>query len=277
MDDAHGVITATETTPGDVEENAKMLGLLRQHESNAGKRPDSAVADSQYGTSENYRDLTALGVATHMKPYAGKGRSKLYGIEKFNYDAATDTYACPAGKKLYPRSPDKIRMGVEYVVRKGACVDCPLRPECTNAKSGRTVLRRWGQELIDEGLAASETDLARYGRDRRKWLMEGSFAQSANLHGFKRSRWRRLFRQRIQDHIISAIENIKIAITRDGNPSTDGVMAAGIGLSAIFRSAMRFMAPAASGSMFTESMKDLFFDHIGTYPESSSRLKLHPI
>jgi IS5 family transposase len=255
VDDANGVITATETTPGDVEENAKMLGLMHQNESNTGKRPDSAVADSQYGTSENYRDLTALGVATHMKPYAGKGRSKLYGIEKFSYDATTDTYACPAGKNLYPRSPDKIRMGIEYVVRKGACVDCPLKSECTNAKSGRTVLRRWGQELIDEGLAASETDLARYARDRRKWLMEGSFAQSANLHGFKRSRWRRLFRQRIQDHIISAIENIKIAIGRDGNPSKDGAMAAEIGLFTYFLSAMRFIALLTSGSILTGTIK----------------------
>ena len=56
VDDAHGVITATETTPGDVEENAKMLGLIHQHERNSGKRPDSAVADSQYVASQRPLD-----------------------------------------------------------------------------------------------------------------------------------------------------------------------------------------------------------------------------
>lgn len=218
VDDAHGVVTATETTPADCEENAKMLDLVRQHEANVGSLPKAAVADSQYGTSENFRNLTALGVETRMNPHAGMSRSKLYGPERFEYDAKSDSYACPTGNRLYPRSPDKIRMGVEYVVRKGTCDGCALRAQCTNAKTGRTLLRRWGQEFIDEGLAASATGQAKRSRDRRKWRMEGSFAQSANLHGLNRSRWRRLWRQRIQDHIICAIENVKILISAAAKP-----------------------------------------------------------
>ena len=38
--------------------------------------------------------------------------------------------------------------------------------------------------------------------------MEGSFAQAANAHHFKRARWRRLWRQRIQDWLIAAVQNI---------------------------------------------------------------------
>jgi len=46
VDNAHGVITATETTPGDVEENAKLMDLVDQHERNAGERVDVvATAD----------------------------------------------------------------------------------------------------------------------------------------------------------------------------------------------------------------------------------------
>ncbi|MDQ8205576.1 IS1182 family transposase [Pelagicoccus sp. SDUM812003] len=219
VDDEHGVVTATITSPGDVEENAKMLALLHQHRANVGGLPQSAVADSQYGTSENYRDFVALGVATHMKPHSGRKRHvEVYGAERFRYDAASDTYACPAGERLYPRSPDKIRMSVEYAVRKGTCDRCSLRPQCTKAKLGRTVQRRWGQELIDQGLEQSRSEPAHRSRARRKWRMEGSFAQSANLHGFKRSRWRRLWRQRIQDHIICAIENVKILIANASGP-----------------------------------------------------------
>jgi hypothetical protein len=40
--------------------------------------------------------------------------------------------------------------------------------------------------------------------------MEGSFAQAANLHHFKRARWRRLWRQQIQDWLIAAVQNIKL-------------------------------------------------------------------
>jgi hypothetical protein len=42
--------------------------------------------------------------------------------------------------------------------------------------------------------------------------MERSFADAANNHGFKRSRWRRLWRQQIQDYLIATTQNIRILI-----------------------------------------------------------------
>ena len=48
--------------------------------------------------------------------------------------------------------------------------------------------------------------------------MEGSFAHAANLYHFKRSRWRRLCRQQIQDWLIAAVQNI--AILCGGTAST---------------------------------------------------------
>jgi hypothetical protein len=53
-------------------------------------------------------------------------------------------------------------------------------------------------------------------------LTEGSFADAANNHGFKRARWRRLWRQQIQDYLIAAIQNIRILLARTGlRPATD--------------------------------------------------------
>lgn len=227
-----GVITATETTPGDVGENKRMKPLIEQHQHNVGAKPHTAIADSQYGTAENYRDITAMEISTHVRPYARKKRGELYGKEKFRYDPSMDTYECPAGQRLYPRSFDKIRWAMEYVVRKGTCNDCLLKSQCTRAKTGRTVLRRWAQELIDEGIAASETQEAANDLKRRMWLIEGSFAQAANLHGFKRSRWRRLHRQRIQDWIICGVQNIKLLIThaKTPHPGAESVIYTMIGI-----------------------------------------------
>lgn len=66
--------------------------------------------------------------------------------------------------------------------------------------------------LVDADAARKESHSNRAKRDRvrRKWLMEGSFADSANNHGFKRSRWRRLHNQKIQDYLIAAIQNVRI-------------------------------------------------------------------
>ena len=40
--------------------------------------------------------------------------------------------------------------------------------------------------------------------------MEGSFADAAGNHGFKRARWRRLHNQQIQDLLIATCQNVRI-------------------------------------------------------------------
>lgn len=49
--------------------------------------------------------------------------------------------------------------------------------------------------------------------------MEGSFADAANNHGFKRARWRRLWRQRTQDYTIAAVQNVRILLKHGTKPS----------------------------------------------------------
>lgn len=61
---------------------------------------------------------------------------------------------------------------------------------------------------------------------RRQTLIEGSFAQAANEHGFKRSRWRRLWRQEIQDRLIAAVQNVKIPVRVSGKRLAGGAAAA---------------------------------------------------
>jgi hypothetical protein len=66
--------------------------------------------------------------------------------------------------------------------------------------------------------------------------MEGSFAHSANLYHFKRARWRRLWRQQIQDWIIAAVQNIarlcgaigsKVSVTKPVRPREGAALARG--------------------------------------------------
>ena len=63
--------------------------------------------------------------------------------------------------------------------------------------------------------------------------MEGSFAQAANLHHFKKARWRRLWRQQIQDWLIAACQNIKLLACQ-----TRGDRLAGFQLGTQFRLAL---------------------------------------
>jgi transposase len=54
IDNAHGVITAVETTPGSIAENSKLMDLVQQHQDNTTIAAETVVADSKYGTAQNY-------------------------------------------------------------------------------------------------------------------------------------------------------------------------------------------------------------------------------
>lgn len=220
IDDNHGVITATVTTPGDIDEGSQTERLINEHEQNCGTSVEAAIADSQYGTVEVMRSLQARGIRTHMKTHAGNARKDLsiFPSSEFIYKPEEDLFICPAGEALYPKHYNPRRKATEYKTLKNVCSQCLLRESCTKSKTGRTLKRHLGQELLDEAIKQSRSKEAWRDRIRRRYLMEGSFAQGANQHHFKRSRWRRLDKQRIQDHIICAIQNARILITRSLPP-----------------------------------------------------------
>jgi len=68
------------------------------------------------------------------------------------------------------------------------------------------------QALLDQARAPVHSTDGQRDRRRRQPLAEGSFADATNNHGFKRARWRRLWRVQIQDWLIAGIQNIKILL-----------------------------------------------------------------
>jgi hypothetical protein len=218
IDDVHGVITAVETTTGSIAENHKLTALIEQHEKNTQKEVRTVVGDSKYGTADNLAACVEKNIAPHLGVLADQQKSQTersghYEDTQFNYDAASDTYTCPAGQKLRLRRYHERRSTYEYTPAAGVCAACALREKCTNAKTaGRTLQRHKQAAHVALGRQIARSPRARRDRRRRQHLMEGSFAQAANEHGFKRSRWRRLWRQQIQDWLIATVQNIKILL-----------------------------------------------------------------
>jgi len=136
----------------------------------------------------------------------------IFDLSQFLYDSKRDVYTCPAGQILTRRKHKKQRQAYEYACRSSICRVCPIREQCTRAKNGaaRTVKRHYDQESIDQAREQSHSQAAKRDRIRRKWLMEGSFGDAALQHGFKRARWRGLWRQQIQDYLIATIQNLRI-------------------------------------------------------------------
>lgn len=245
VDDAHGVITALETTPGSIAENKKLLPLIEQHEANTQTKVEVAVADHKYGTSENYIACQQQEIRTHLGDVLSQQNRESNGIfpdTAFKYQPQKDSYLCPAGKELVPRRPYPARRTIEYHVPRRGCLSCSLREQCTRSKTGRTVQRHHHQELLDKARKQAHSLQAKRDRKRRQVLIERSFADAANNHGFKRSRWRRLWRQQIQDSMIAAIQNIRTLLkaSRKKVSGAVAVMAGG------FISKTRFWWPGLS-------------------------------
>lgn len=220
VDDRCGVITAVVTTPGDVAEPARAEALVDQHERNTGRAVGTVVGDQQYGTTDQHRRFQERGICTHLKVMPGRPRTPgRFSPDDFTYTAHEDRYQCPGGQWLYPRGYDPKRQSTEYKARKGVCAACALRKQCTASLHGRVVIRHRQHALI---LRAREQALgAAAWRDyrRRRHLMEGSFAQAANCHHFKHARWRRLWRQQIQDWLIAACQNVKLLLRHGQQPT----------------------------------------------------------
>jgi transposase len=223
VDDHAGVITAVASTPGDVCEGALLTGLLEQHEHNSRLCVEVAVADGKYGTVENYIECEKVGILPHMADLshkqAGSGRrAGIFPDSDFVYDSATDTYRCPAGQTMYPARHHAKRHATDYTPARGVCAACPLREQCTRSQSGRSVKRHDNHDVVERARRQSRSPAARRDRRRRMHLMERSFADASDNHGLKRSRWRRLWRQRIQDLMIAAVQNVRI-LSRHGGPT----------------------------------------------------------
>lgn len=231
VDDAQGVITAVETTPGSIAENKKLMDVVQQHERNTTTAVQTVVADHKYGTIENYVAGQRAGWQTHMGDLLGRQNhaQKQTGIfpeSAFTYRPEDNTYLCPAGQIMQPRRLHWFKRTWEYHLPKEVCAACELRSQCTRAKvQGRTIHRHEHQELLDRARQQAHSPEARKDRQRRQAIMERSFADAANNHGFKRSRWRRLWRQQIQDYLIAAIQNIRILLSRPGKDASAGAAA----------------------------------------------------
>jgi hypothetical protein len=199
-------------TPGEVNEAHLLSTLLARHQDNTQKTADTVVADTKYGTVENYLACYDLGVNAHIPDLKSSqqkrdNRRGIFTEEAFRYDPKTDTYLCPAGHHLKQRNYNPKRDAFEYKCSAKVCLACHLVSQCTTSKNGRSLKRHRRQEELDRMRNAAQSQTSKKDIATRQHLMERSFAR-ATRYGFKRARWRRLWRVRIQEYLTSAIQNL---------------------------------------------------------------------
>ena len=225
VDDKHGIITATITTPANVNDDKVLTDVITSHQFKSGTKAKKAVADKGYGTIANYKYLQENKI-TPCIPHQRRKSSQDEGFtsDTFIYDNTNDCYRCPAGETLKCFSINSITGSVQYRANRKTCKRCGYFDRCVSSKkTGRSIHRnpdmkfyRWADGCL--------TKYQRYRlMSRRKYKAEGSFADGANNYGFKRARWRGLDKMKIQNLMIAAIQNLGKLLRYGG---TDGKLTA---------------------------------------------------
>jgi hypothetical protein len=207
-----------------------MIALLEKHKMTTGVTADTVVADSKYGTIDNFIACHDRGIEAHipdLREAAVKRvkKMKIFQEDRFQYDPERDVYYCPAGNVLKLKSMHKDRQSKDYAAAKKVCADCQLRKQCTRNKAGRTIKRHLRQSELDAMREATRTVKAKQDLKTRHHLMERSFARGTR-YSFDQARWRGLWRMKIQEYMTCAIQNIQVLIKHLINPKKSvGVIA----------------------------------------------------
>lgn len=147
------IITATTVTAGNVGDAGAATTLLADDlladdlpdpaaDSGVGGADDTGgealavYGDAAYGAGELLRVLDAAGATVFCKvqpPVAPAGR---FAKDLFSIDLTARTVRCPAGVTA-TMQPAGTASAMAYF--GAACASCPLAPQCTTAKSGRTI------------------------------------------------------------------------------------------------------------------------------------------
>jgi len=216
VDEKYEVITATDVSAGEKNEAHFLAPLIDQHQTNTGQTVTTAVADSKYGTIENYLACCDRNILPHFQSFdknnKGTGTRKgIFELSDFVYNPEDDLFICPAGELLKQRKYNKKRNHFEYSLPAKVCNNCSLKPQCTRSKQGRTIKRHIRQDELNKMLIRSQSRASKRDIHKRQYLMERSFARGMR-YGYKRARWRRLWRVQIQEYLTAAIQNMMVLV-----------------------------------------------------------------
>jgi transposase len=211
IDDRCGIITATLTTPADVDDGAMLEAALGQHERTLQVHVREVVADRGYGHAENYRMLHERGTRAVVPHKKSRENPAHFSRSLFVFDPCRDVYTCPQGQTLH-------RHGSRYRAEPGVCAACAMKQQCTTAGAGRQLRRHPLQHHVDRADAAVSREHRRRRLGRRKYLAEGRFADATNCHGYKRLRWKGCAGATTQHLLIAVAQNLRKLIASGRRP-----------------------------------------------------------
>jgi transposase len=220
IDDKCGIVTASITTPANINDSLVMKDAVQEHQDNTGSQVKTVVADKGYGVIENYKYLDEINT-TPCIPHKAHVKEGRFSYDDFCYDKKNDRYICPAGQLLNRIGPKRDdQKTTNYRCTPTTCRKCHLLDKCTTGDGARTLKVNADTRYAEWADGCLSKHQRRRLMNRRKYKAEGSFADAANNHGFKQARWRGIMKMTIQNLLIAAAQNIRKLLRHASGNST---------------------------------------------------------
>ena len=151
MDTEHHLIVAHEVT-NTVVDRTLLSPMARQAKAAMGAERIAFLADQGYFSGEEILACEAIDVTPYVpKPCtSGAKAAGRFGKDDFAYNAAENTYRCPAGETLTHRCTTVAEGRTLHAYWTTTCGDCALKTKCTPAKE--RVVRRWEHEAVIDAM-----------------------------------------------------------------------------------------------------------------------------
>ena len=217
VDARAGVIVAADVIAQASDQEA-LEPMLDQIRANTGRLAQVTAADGGYHSAANLEALaeapTDLYVADPaLKRQAAQGERASFHKDAFVYDAATDTYRCPAGQTLsfaYFQGGADQGADRERVYQCHGCEGCPQRALCTRDRHGRRIRVRPEDARLRAHRAKMRTPQAKEKMRQRSATVElvfGIMREHMDLTRFLR---RGLAKVRTEWHLFCAAFNLRV-------------------------------------------------------------------
>lgn len=179
------LITAVEVLAGNAPDAERALEVVEASEAATGCAVVEVIGDCAYGAGETRAEFAATGRAIVAK-VPDVHNQELFAKTAFRIDLEARTCTCPNGQTTADLRQAKDGGGM-FVFATETCAACPLHPQCTRSKGGRTVQLNPHEALLQQArqLQASPAfDEAR----RRRQVVEHRIARLVQL-GIRQARY----------------------------------------------------------------------------------------
>ncbi len=206
------IIVATDVSAGNAGDGEAATALLKEAtdlaDSASTGEPVEVYGDASYGTADIVETLESAGIEAHVKVQEAAAKKGFFAKKEFDINLEDNTVRCPNGHLVVIREFADGSGGLAAF--KSHCGNCPMKSQCTEAKTGRTIRIHKKEETLHRSRTRQRSPEWKMNYRAVRPKVERKFAHlMRRRHGGRRARVRGRTRVADDFSLLCAATNLK--------------------------------------------------------------------